>query len=74
MSEMKEIYQQLNLMSKITFLIQLEKVKKTHTGHIVSITAKELLDHLKTNNQTNPDSNIQTIVHKCCCKEEKKRR
>ena len=27
---------------------------------------------IPTNNQTNQDSNIQTIIHKCCCKEEKK--
>ena len=53
-------------------IFELEKVKKTHTGHIVSIAAKELLDHLKTNNQTNQnsteiqentiDSNEETLV------------
>ena len=34
------------------FKFELEKIKKTHTGHIVSVTAQELLDYLKTNNQS----------------------
>ena len=33
-------------------IFELEKVKKTHKGHIVSVSAQELLDYLKTNNQT----------------------
>ena len=32
-------------------IVELEKVKNTHTGHIVSVSAEELLAHLKTNNQ-----------------------
>ena len=39
-------------MEKQKLIFELEKVKKTHKGHIVSVSAQELLDYLKTNNQT----------------------
>ena len=45
-------------------IFELEKVKKTHKGHIVSVSAQELLDYLKTNNQTKQNNTDKQEEHK----------
>lgn len=44
-------------------ILELENVKNTHNGHIVSVTAQELLDQLKINNQiTQNSTSVQEIT------------